>query len=188
MNNNNLYFLLLLLGFFAICSCSTDEDPMEKEDEMEMMDDDDDDDNMESNLGEAPTFVLKTTSDETIESSQFKDKNLVIFFFGYNCPPCKAVGPDVESKLYQKFKGDADFAMIGADQWEGNNAGVDNFQNTTGVTFPLGVKGAAMAKDYGSTYDRLVVVNAEGNIVYRGNSIAKNNLDEVIGIVGDLLK
>ena len=78
-------------------------------------------------------------------------------------------------------------SIFGADQWEGNDAGVDNFQSTTGITFPLGKKGADMARAFKTTYDRLVVVDEEGFIVYRGNSIAANNLDEVIDIVRGLL-
>ena len=78
--------------------------------------------------------------------------------------------------------------MIGVDQWDGNNAGVNSFQSTTGITFPLGVKGSQMAKDFETSYDRLVVVNAAGKIVYKGNSIARNNLDEVIDIVTGLLE
>lgn len=135
----------------------------------------------------APDFSLETTSGNLIQTSQFEDKNLVIFFFGYNCPPCKAVGPDVESKLHQAFKDNDKFAIIGADQWEGNNAGVDNFQNTTDITFPLGIKGAQMARDFGSTYDRLVIVNTEGEIVFRGSGIVANHLDDAIKVVEDLL-
>jgi peroxiredoxin len=135
----------------------------------------------------APAFSIETTDGATLESSQFAGKTLVIFFFGYNCPPCKAVGPEVESKLYQEFKADNDFAIIGADQWEGNDAGVNNFQSTTGITFPLGRKGAQMARDFETTYDRLVVVNKEGEIVFRGSDIVANHLDEVITLVNDLL-
>ncbi len=171
-----LIFSLLFLGY----SCSNTEDEPPRSNNTGIISPGDD--------GEtAPTFSLQTTSGTTIESSQFAGKNLVIFFFGYNCSPCKAVGPDVESRLHQAFKDDSKFAIIGADQWEGNDAGVDNFQETTGITFPLGRKGAQMAKDFGTTYDRIVVVNAEGKIVYRGNSIVANNLDEVVDLVDSLL-
>lgn len=177
----NFSYLLLLVSLTAVYSCASEEEemPVVNNPSNPMMTDDRQD---------APTFALETTTGDAITSTQYKDKNLVIFFFGYNCPPCKAVGPDIESKLHQAFKDDADFAIIGADQWEGNNAGVDNFQSTTGITFPLGTKGADMAKAFGTTYDRLVVVNKENKIVYTGNSIATNNLDEVVDIVKDLLK
>lgn len=135
----------------------------------------------------APAFTIETTEGLTVSSADLKGKNYVIFFFGYNCPPCKAVGPDIESLLHQEYKDNPKYAIIGADQWEGNDAGVDDFQATTGITFPLGRKGASMANAFNTTYDRLVVVNEEGFIVYRGNSIAANNLYEVANIVAGLL-
>ena len=173
--------LLILLALVFTYSCSgTEEEPNTPSNPMEMEPEDELTD-------PAPTFSLETTEGLVIETSQFEGKNLVIFFFGFNCPPCRAIGPDVESKLHQAFKDNEQFAIIGADQWEGNNAGVDNFQLSTDITFPLGVKGAAMARDFGTTYDRLVIVNTEGEIVFRGSGIVANHLDEAIEVVQDLL-
>ncbi len=185
MKFDRFLYLIFFIASFLLASCTSEEEPLvfpdpEMEEEMDMDGDDD--------LVAAPTFALTTTTGESIASTQFEDKTLVIFFFGFNCPPCKAVGPDIESRLHEKFKDSDNFAIIGADQWEGNNAGVDNFQSTTGITFPLGTNGADMAKDFGTTYDRLVVVNSDGKIAYKGNSIATNNLDEVVDLVEGLLK
>ena len=168
---------VFVIAFFS-CSGSEEEPQGTPNNPSEMM---------EQELDDAPDFSLETTTGAAIDASQFDDKNLVIFFFGYGCPPCRGIGADVESKLHQAFKDNSEFAIIGADQWQGNNAGVDDFAEFTGITFPLGTKGAAMARDFGTTYDRLVVVNKEGKIIYRGNSIVKNNLDEVVEIVSDLL-
>ena len=179
---------MLFTILFVTTSCSTDEDgPITIKPDAEMMDDDDDNKDP-ADLVDAPSFSVKTTADDVLDSKEFEDRNLVIFFFGYNCPPCKSVGPSIESELFQKFVSNENFAMIGVDQWDGNNAGVNSFQSTTGITFPLGVKGSQMAKDFETSYDRLVVVNAAGKIVYKGNSIARNNLDEVIDIVTGLLE
>ena len=172
-------FLCAIFAMAMLASCTSEEEPVRPDPSpVDMMGD---------NLDEAPEFSLETTEGVAIASSQFVGKNLVIFFFGFNCPPCRSIGPDVEERLHQEFMGNDNFAIIGADQWEGNNAGVDDFENVTGITFPLGVKGASMARDFGTTYDRLVIVNAEGNIVYRGSSIVANHLDEAIEVVRDLL-
>ena len=144
--------------------------------------------NDDNDLVTAPSFSLQTTSGQTLNSSDFAGKNLVIFFFGYNCPPCKSVGPNIESKINAAFKGKSNFAIIGADQWDGNNAGVDQFRSTTGITFPLGVKGSDMARAFGTTYDRLVVINENGKIVFKGNRGASNNLYEVVTLLQDLVK
>jgi len=175
---SRVLLLIVTTGMYS-CSGSDEEEPIAPNSPVQMMEDD--------NLQDAPSFSLTTTSGDAITSSQFEGKNLVIFFFGYNCPPCKTVGPDVETKLHQAFKDNSEFAIIGADQWEGNDAGVDNFQSTTGITFPLGRKGADMARDFGTTYDRIVIVNKDGKIVYKGNSVVANNLDEENDIVNNLL-
>lgn len=121
MKINSLSRLLILFAVILTYSCSSiEEEPNVPNNPVVMNPSGDGND-------PAPDFSLETTSGNLIQTSQFEDKNLVIFFFGYNCPPCKAVGPDVESKLHQAFKDNDKFAIIGADQWEGNNAGVDNF-------------------------------------------------------------
>ena len=81
----------------------------------------------------------------------------------------------------------SDFAIIGIDQWNGNAAAVERFEESAGVTFPLGLKGSGVANAYGTTYDRLVLVNQGGTIAFRGKRIAANDLDEVVNMVKRLL-
>lgn len=135
----------------------------------------------------APQFQLDTYDGAQVSLSDYKDKTLVIFFFGNSCPPCQAVAPKIESDLQEAFKDKAGFAMIGIDQWDGNAASVEGFKERTGVTFPLALNGSGVARSYGTTYDRLVVINAEGKIEYKGTSIAANNLDDVITLVQGLV-
>lgn len=174
----NTFFFFSLL-FLISCSESTDEPivigpgtPNDPDVELEV----------------APQFQLQTYNDAQISLADYKDKTLVIFFFGNTCPPCQAVAPKIEDDLNKKFSSNSKFAIIGIDQWDGNAASVEGFKDRTNVSFPLALKGSGVARDYGTTYDRLVVVNAAGKIKYRGNSIAANNLNEVIGIVTELLK
>ncbi len=181
MKLQHLFSYMILVSCLVFSSCSSDEPSLEndpKEDDLPMVDD-----KPVVDLPDAPDFSLLTTGGESLTKASFKGKTLVIFFFGFNCPPCKGVAPNIESKLNKEFKDNEKFAIIGADQWDGNNAGVDRFKADTGVTFPLGVKGSAMARNYGTTFDRLVVVNADGKLLFRGNSVASNNLNEVIEII-----
>ena len=135
----------------------------------------------------APGFSLETHDGQTLSSDIFADKVAVIFFFGNSCPPCKSVAPDIEAKINQEFKDDDNFVMLGIDQWDGNAASVERFKDDTGVTFPLGRMGSGVARDYGTTYDRLVLINSRGKIAFKGQSIAANDLDEVINQVKGLL-
>jgi len=114
-------------------------------------------------------------------------KVLAIFFFGADCPPCQRAGPDIESMVHQEFIVNDNFAMIGADQWNQNDSEVDNFIDVTGISFPVGRLGAEMARDFGTTFDRMVIVNRDGDIVYRSPSRVSGRLQEAIDIIDDLL-
>jgi len=141
-----------------------------------------------SNFTPAPDFSIQTTSGETLQTNQFEDKVLAIFFFGADCPPCQRAGPDIESMVHQEFITNENFAMIGADQWNQRDAEVDNFIDVTGISFPVGRLGAEMARDFGTTFDRMVVVNREGDIVYRSPSRVSGRLQEAIDVIADLLR
>ncbi|MEE9373643.1 MAG: TlpA disulfide reductase family protein [Saprospiraceae bacterium] len=185
MNILRFFSFWALSVTLLLASCAKDGGTVipDQPDDMDMIDDQDD--NSDKDL--APEFSIEDVSGGTISSASYEGQNLVIFFFGYNCPPCKSVGPSIESRLNQEFKSNSKFAIIGMDQWDGNKAGVEDFQKTTGVTFPLGIKGSSVASAFKTTYDRLVVVNTDGEVVYRGNSIAANNLDTVVDLVKELL-
>ncbi len=171
------FFSILLLG---LISCSSDEEGTPTTPDPTP-------DKPITNADPAPDFDLITFDDFPLRMSDYQEQNLVIFFFGNSCPPCQAVGPDIESQLNEAFKEKENYSIIGIDQWDGNAASVEAFRDRTGINFPLGLMGSGVARQFGTTYDRLVVVNAEANIIYRGNSIAANNLDEVVALVTDLL-
>jgi peroxiredoxin len=177
----NISSLLFLVIAMSLLSCSESTDPIVGGPDITP-----DEPMVEGE--KAPAFQLETYNGGKLSLADYKDKTLVIFFFGNTCPPCQAVAPKIESDLNKAFGSNNKFAMVGIDQWDGNAASVEGFKDRTGVTFPLGIKGSGVARDFGTTYDRLVVVNPAGNIEYRGTSIAANNLDEVVNIVKTLLK
>ncbi len=180
--NKLILFFALIIGL-SFVSCSSEEEPMPTEPTSEPSEPND----PTVEIDPAPDFELATFDDFTLKSEDYENQNLVIFFFGNSCPPCQAVGPDVESKLNVAFNDKENYSIIGIDQWDGNSASVEAFRDRTGITFPLGIMGSGVARAFGTTYDRLVIVNTDGNIIYRGNSIAANNLDEVISIVSGLV-
>ena len=171
-------FSFLILSFclaLSSCSKSDEDDGNNGVDDMDMVDDPND--GGSSNLESAPSFSMETTAGNKIESSQFQNKNLVIWFFGAGCPPCRSIGPTVESKIYQEFKSNSNFAMIGGDQWNQSDASVDAFAETTGITFPLGKDAASVASSFKTTYDRFVIINADGKIVFKSTNRVSNHIE-----------
>ncbi len=137
---------------------------------------------------QAPVFDLKNLSGETIRLADYKNKVLVLFFFGNSCPSCKAAAPDIQKRLQDGFGANPNFALLGLDQWDGNAAAVQSFKNSTGVTFPLLLMASQVAKDYSTTYDRLVVIDKSGKIVFSGKQLAGTDLNAVKVEVEELLK
>lgn len=161
---------ILLLIAFALSSCSKDDniEPLE--------------------MGtEAPGFTLKSLAGNDVSLSNFTNKVVVLFFFGNNCPSCKAAAPNVESMLVKPFASSSDYMVLGLDQWNGNAASVDAFKNATGVTFPLLLNASGVASDYKTTYDRIVVIDKSGKIAFSGKQSAASDIDAAKAKVMELI-
>ncbi len=135
----------------------------------------------------APAFTLTSLTGGDVSLSEFNNKVVVLFFFGNSCPTCKAVAPSVETELRLPFDGNDDYQLLGLDQWDGTAASVEGFKSSTKVTFPLLLKASAVAAEYKTTYDRLIVINKEGKIVFAGKQngaadlkAARNKVNEVL--------
>lgn len=140
-----------------------------------------------STNSKAPEFSLTSLDGGTVKLSDFKDKVVVLFFFGNSCPSCRAIAPSVESKLNTAFSSNSDYVILGLDQWDGNNAAVESFKNTTKVTFPLLLNASAVAGSFNTTYDRLIVIDKAGIVVFKGTQIASNDINKAVAKVEELL-
>jgi len=188
MKINSIFLLLSLAFLIAVNSCS---DPLA--DEPINNNQDPDTNNTQqpvdnnANLEDAPAFKLEGIDGDDLELKNYEDKVLVIFFFGDTCPPCINIGPSVESTLYDKYKSNQKFALIGVDVWDGNKSSVEGFRNKSKTSFPLGIKGSGVGKEYGVGKDRLVVINQSGKIAFKGGSNVSSDLKDVEKLIGDLL-
>jgi peroxiredoxin len=170
-------FAILFGALLAFTSCNNDDDdmaPVENQDE--------------TKATMAPAFELKSLTGTTVKLSDFKNKVVVLFFFGNGCPSCKAAAPSIQTMIQNNFGSNASFMLVGIDQWDGNMASVESFMKSTGVTFPLLMMGSATAKAYSTTYDRLVVIDKAGNIMFNGMQGAASDLAAAKAKIEMLLK
>ncbi len=123
-----------------------------------------------------PDFTLSRYDGGTYQLSSQKGKVVLIFMFGYDCPTCKAAGPGIQSNLINTFSSNTKFAFVGIDTWDGTSAGVSIFKQLTGISDPLLIKGSAVASLWGTTYDRLLVADANGVLVFKGERNAANDI------------
>jgi len=136
----------------------------------------------------APAFELKSLTGSTVKLADFKNKVVVLFFFGNACPSCKAAAPNIQTMLQGTFGSNPGFMLLGLDQWDGNAAAVESFMKSTEVTFPLLLMASPTAKAYATTYDRLVVIDKSGNIMFDGKQGAGSDLAAAKAKIEILLK
>lgn len=141
-------------------------------------------------VGEAaPDFEVNLLEGGTFKLSEKKGKVVFLFFFGNNCPSCKAVGPTVESSIYQEYKDNEDFVALGLDTWDSSSGvnSVTGFKNSTGITFPLALKGGSVESAYKTSYDHLAVIDRDGNLVHKGTDGASNDVNNAINAINTSL-
>lgn len=143
---------------------------------------------MSQNVGDsAPDFSLTDLNENTVSLSQHSGKVIALFFFGYACPSCIAIGPELESQIQDVYGANTNFVLLGLDQWDGNKAGVESFKTQTGATFTLLQQASGTASSYKTTYDRLIIVDQEGKISFKGTNLVSTDLDAAISNINSLL-
>jgi peroxiredoxin len=135
----------------------------------------------------APNFTLTSLDGASVSLTDFSNKVVVLFFFGNNCPSCKAAAANVESMLVTPFASKTDYMVLGLDQWNGNAASVQAFKTVTGVTFPLLLNASSVATEYSTTYDRIVVIDKDRNFAFKGTQLASLDIAAAKAKVTELL-
>lgn len=160
---NSIKISFTMLSIFVITACSSltkSEDPIEEG-------------------TNAPDFTLQSLDGGEVSLSDFSEKVVLLFFFGNTWPSCRAVAPTIESQLYTPYSDRTDYVVLGLDTWNGTASSVNTFKNTTNVTFPLLLNASSVAGDYGTTYDRLVLIDKTGEVIYSGGEAASNEIQTI---------
>ncbi len=124
----------------------------------------------------APDFSLSQLDGQDFKLSENSGKVVLIFLLGYNCPLCKAAVPSIQSGLIDKFKNNNKFLAIGIDTWDGSNSQVQNFKNSTGLDVTYLTKGSSVANSWNTTYDRLVVIDGDRVMAFKGTKAASSDI------------
>ncbi len=124
----------------------------------------------------APDFTLKTLEDTDYSLSGNKGKVILAFMVGYACPLCIASSPDVKTELQNVFSSNSNFQFLVIDTWDGSTSAVNGFKNNTGLSAIFLQKGGSVATSWSTTYDRLVVIDSEGKMVFKGSKAARSDV------------
>jgi len=135
----------------------------------------------------APDFAVELAGGGEYKLSDQRGKVVMVFMFGNTCPYCIASGPTIESAIYQQYKDNPDFTAVGLDVWDGSEASVNGFAASTGITFPLGIKGGFVENAWDSNYDRLHVVDQDGILVFKGSQRSNGQIEETVQAIEQAL-
>lgn len=136
----------------------------------------------------APDFSLNDMNGESFTLSEQQGKVVFIFLFGWNCPHCKANGPNTQSDIYEKYSSNENFVAIGIETWDGNKSSTQSFINTTGIEYPVLLYGSNILTKYKTTYDRIIVIDKDGDIKYKSTDVANKTVTaEASNIISSLL-
>ena len=142
------------------------------------------------NVGDpAPDFSFSDYNGNLFSLSDHQGKVVFLFTFGNTCPSCLAFGNQTQTRIQEVYGDREDFVAVGADFWNSSStsASVSLFAQQTGITYPLLVKAGAMAEDYSTTYDSLLVIDREGILRHKGNSVASNDINNAIAVIDEYL-
>lgn len=116
----------------------------------------------------APDFEMELTDGQKMKLSALRGKVVMLQFTASWCGVCRKEMPFIEKDIWQKHKGNPDFALYGVDRDEPLET-VKAFAEKTGVTYPLGLDpGADIFAKYAERkagITRNVLVDKTGKIV-----------------------
>lgn len=135
----------------------------------------------------AADFSLRSLSGDTIRLSDQRDKVVVLFFFGFGCPHCKESAPRIQESLVAPYVSRTDYLLVGLDVWNGSPSAVESFRNTTGLSVPMLLNASGVGTVYGTTNDRLIVVDKAGYVRFKGNQAAYKDLEAAKQVVNELI-
>ncbi len=138
---------------------------------------------------EAEDFTSIDPSGTVYFLSQYKGQVVLLFAMGNTCHYCIADGQYIEA-LYQEFADNEQFAALGLDFWDASSSvtSLNNFINLSGISFPILMKVGFLSTVYDITWDRLMVVDQNGIIAFKGNQLALEDIDAVRQVIQSLLQ
>lgn len=122
----------------------------------------------------APDFELTALDGSTVKLSSLRGKSVLLAFWGFACPPCRAEAPHL-SALAEKHAADG-LVVLGINGWDDPRQVVQAYQEKNNFKHTLLLTGSAVAKSYSiDLYPSCVWINKAGIItdIQYGSTNAK---------------
>jgi peroxiredoxin len=136
---------------------------------------------------QSPNFSITSLDGKEISLSDLKGKVVLINFFATWCGPCMKELPEVETKLWPKFK-DQNFAMISIGR-EHTKEQLQTWNEKKSFSFPLAPdpKREVYAKFASQYIPRNFILDKAGKIIWQGVGFNKVELEQMMKMIQDNL-
>ena len=134
-----------------------------------------------------PDFILSSTVNGTVKSSELKGKVVLINIFATWCGPCQKELAEVQETLWPLLKDNKDFRMLVVGR-EHTDKVLTEYNKRKGFTFALypDPKREFTSKFATSFIPRCYVINKEGKVI--ATYVGTGKMDEMIQTIQKALK
>ena len=135
-----------------------------------------------------PSFVVKTINGEIFKIENYRGKTVLINFFADWCHPCVKELPELEDRIWKKFK-DKEFVVLVIGRGH-SKRGVKSFQKKHGYTFPMAPdKDKSIYEKFFTRYiPRNILINKEGKIIYHEHGYNEEEFEKLIRLIEEEVK
>jgi peroxiredoxin len=137
-----------------------------------------------------PAFTVRETSGKTFSMAKERGKVVVVNFWATWCPPCRVEMPRLETEVWDKYKGDSDFAMVAIARQQ-TDAKIAGFaKQHPEFTYPLAYdpQRKVYAKFADAGIPRSYVVGKDGKIVFQSLGYAPGEVAKLKQAIAKALK
>ena len=143
------------------------------------------------NVGDmAPDFIIKTTDGKALKLSDMHGKIVMLQFTASWCSVCREEMPFIESDIWQKYKENPSFYLVGVDRDEPLEKVIE-FAKQTAITYPMALDSGAdifaLYADRKAGITRNVIIDKTGKIAMLTRLYNKEEFAEMCKKIEELL-
>ena len=141
-------------------------------------------------IGDAvPSFSFETEKGKKANITDYKGKLILINFFATWCGPCLLELPEAQTKIWDKYKDNPNFAFFVFGRGE-DWPKLDSFKQKKGFTFPILPDNdkKIFSKFAATGIPRNVIVDGDGKIVYQLIGYSEAEFDKLVKFIESKLK
>ncbi|MBB5635427.1 peroxiredoxin [Pedobacter cryoconitis] len=141
-------------------------------------------------VGDAvPVFNFEIEKGKTVSIHDYKGKLILINLFATWCPPCNAELPEVQKRIWEKYKDNPGFAFFVFGREEGWDKLIP-FKAKKGFTFPIlpDVDRGIFKKFALQSIPRNIIVDETGKIIYQSIGYEPKEFAAMIELIDTHLK